>query len=125
MVSLPRLLASADQVTDGAGLVDLDAVKALLDAGSGSLGGAHPKASVRADNGAHRQRAAWQAGRARASSTSRPWPEPARTYPGTARPPPSGIQALGETAHPVSPGRRLTRPKPAVPQAATCGTIGT
>ena len=52
LVSLPRLLASADQVTDGASLDDLAAVKALLDAGSGSLGGARPKASVRGDNGA-------------------------------------------------------------------------
>lgn len=53
LVSLPRLLGSADTVTDGAGLDDLAAVKALLDAGSGSLGGARPKASVHSDDGAH------------------------------------------------------------------------
>lgn len=52
LVSLPRLLASSDKVTDGASLDDLAAVKALLDAGSGSLGGARPKASVRGDDGA-------------------------------------------------------------------------
>ena len=51
LVSLPRLLASADQVGADAGLDDLAAVKALLDAGSGSLGGARPKASVRGDDG--------------------------------------------------------------------------
>lgn len=49
LVSLPRLLAAADQVaSDGD---DLAAVKELLDAGSGSLGGARPKASVRAEGG--------------------------------------------------------------------------
>ncbi len=52
LVSLPRLLASADKVTDSASLDDLAAVKALLDAGSGSLGGARPKASVRGDQDA-------------------------------------------------------------------------
>ncbi|WP_432890629.1 type II toxin-antitoxin system HipA family toxin [Kribbella sp. CA-245084] len=45
LVELPRLLQAVDQVAgDGD---DLAAVKALLDAGSGSLGGARPKASVR------------------------------------------------------------------------------
>ena len=52
LVSLPRLLASADRVGAEAGLDDLAAVKTLLDAGSGSLGGARPKASVRGDDGA-------------------------------------------------------------------------
>lgn len=46
MVELPRLLRAADAVTRG-GEDDLAAVKELLDAGSGSLGGARPKASVR------------------------------------------------------------------------------
>ncbi len=48
MLKLPRLLAAADAVafdTDE----DLSAVKVLLDAGSASLGGARPKASVRTD----------------------------------------------------------------------------
>lgn len=47
LVSLPRLLAAADRI-DGDG--ELAAVKELLDAGSGSLGGARPKASVRGDD---------------------------------------------------------------------------
>lgn len=51
LVSLPRLLASSDMVTNAAGPDDLAAVKALLDAGSGSLGGARPKASVYGDDG--------------------------------------------------------------------------
>lgn len=51
LVSLPKLLASSDKVADGAE-DDLAAVKALLDAGSGSLGGARPKASVHGDDGA-------------------------------------------------------------------------
>ncbi|MEV0291669.1 type II toxin-antitoxin system HipA family toxin [Kribbella sp. NPDC050820] len=46
LVELPRLLRAADQVA-GDGADDLAAIKALLDAGSGSLGGARPKASVR------------------------------------------------------------------------------
>jgi serine/threonine-protein kinase HipA len=46
LVELPRLLRAADQVAEG-GPDDLAAIKALLDAGSGSLGGARPKASVR------------------------------------------------------------------------------
>ena len=45
LVELPRLLTAADAVdADGE---DLAAIKDLLDAGSGSLGGARPKASVR------------------------------------------------------------------------------
>lgn len=49
LISLPRLLNSADEVAkDGD---DMAAVKALLDAGSGSLGGARPKASVQGDDG--------------------------------------------------------------------------
>jgi len=45
LLELPRLLAAADQVgADGSD--DMAAVKVLLDAGSGSLGGARPKASV-------------------------------------------------------------------------------
>lgn len=45
VVALPRLLRAADEVAmDGDD--DLAAVKALLDAGTGSLGGARPKASV-------------------------------------------------------------------------------
>lgn len=45
MVELPRLLHAADTVThDGD---DLTAIKTLLEAGSGSLGGARPKASLR------------------------------------------------------------------------------
>ncbi|MFZ2242743.1 MAG: type II toxin-antitoxin system HipA family toxin [Gordonia amarae] len=53
LVSLPELLNAADNVSRSDALVvgDLDAVKSLLDAGSGSLGGARPKASVRADDG--------------------------------------------------------------------------
>ncbi len=51
LVSLPRLLGAADAVGDRNAGDDLAAVKALLDAGSGSLGGARPKASVRGDNG--------------------------------------------------------------------------
>lgn len=44
LVALPHLLAAADHADAGD---DLGAVKDLLDAGSGSLGGARPKASVR------------------------------------------------------------------------------
>jgi serine/threonine-protein kinase HipA len=51
LVSLPRLLASADEVASS-GDDDLAAVRVLLDAGSGSLGGARPKASVLGDDGA-------------------------------------------------------------------------
>src|SRR5262249_21172388 len=50
LISLPKLLNSADTVSrDGD---DMAAVKALLEAGSGSLGGARPKASIRSDDGA-------------------------------------------------------------------------
>lgn len=45
LVELPALLAAADEV--GRGDDDWRAIKALLDAGTGSLGGARPKASVR------------------------------------------------------------------------------
>ncbi|CAN5596512.1 HipA domain-containing protein [soil metagenome] len=48
LVSLPHLLASADQVASND---DFAAVKALLDAGTGSLGGARPKASVQDGGG--------------------------------------------------------------------------
>lgn len=44
LLELPRLLRAADAAS---GKDDLGAVKALLEAGSGSLGGARPKASVR------------------------------------------------------------------------------
>lgn len=49
LIELPRLLNFADRVGDDRD--DLTAVKALLEAGSGSLGGARPKASVRGDDG--------------------------------------------------------------------------
>ena len=49
LVELPRLLRAADVVTKDDG-DDMAAIKALLDAGSGSLGGARPKASVRSDD---------------------------------------------------------------------------
>lgn len=45
LIQLPTLLAASDRVARDHG-DDLAAVKALLDAGSGSLGGARPKASV-------------------------------------------------------------------------------
>lgn len=45
LVELPRLLRAADAVARDPD--DISAVKDLLDAGSGSLGGARPKASVR------------------------------------------------------------------------------
>ncbi|HEX5494749.1 MAG TPA: HipA domain-containing protein, partial [Mycobacteriales bacterium] len=45
-VELPRLLHAGDIVAHG-GSDDLAAIKTLLDAGSGSLGGARPKACVR------------------------------------------------------------------------------
>jgi serine/threonine-protein kinase HipA len=50
LLELPRLLRAADEAAsddDGAA-----AVKVLLDAGTGSLGGARPKAAVRLDDGA-------------------------------------------------------------------------
>lgn len=46
LVELPRLLRAADSVARDPD--DMAAIKDLLDAGSGSLGGARPKASVRA-----------------------------------------------------------------------------
>ncbi len=46
LIHLPKLLNAADLVARDASLDDMAAVKALLDAGSGSLGGARPKASV-------------------------------------------------------------------------------
>lgn len=45
LVELPRLLRASDAVSTD--MDDLSAIKDLLDAGSGSLGGARPKASVR------------------------------------------------------------------------------
>lgn len=45
LMALPRLLHAADEVADDGD--DMAAVKVLLDAGTGSLGGARPKASVR------------------------------------------------------------------------------
>ncbi len=48
LIELPRLLHAAALVDGDGGLSDqIDGVKLLLDAGSGSLGGARPKASVR------------------------------------------------------------------------------
>lgn len=47
-VSLPELQHAADDAADGSGA----AIKRLLDAGTGSLGGARPKASVAGDSGA-------------------------------------------------------------------------
>ncbi len=49
LIELPQLLNASKQVVDQRD--ELSAVKALLDAGSGSLGGARPKASVRGQNG--------------------------------------------------------------------------
>ncbi len=52
MLRLPELMHAADQASrdDGDG-ANLAAIKMLLDAGSGSLGGARPKASVIGDDG--------------------------------------------------------------------------
>lgn len=50
LVELPRLLRAADVVAKDDG-DDMAAIKLLLEAGSGSLGGARPKASVRSDDG--------------------------------------------------------------------------
>lgn len=48
LLDLPRLLNAADIVSrEVAGKDEMAAIKVLLDAGSGSLGGARPKASVR------------------------------------------------------------------------------
>lgn len=49
-IQLPTLYAASDKVARSDG-EDLDAVKVLLDAGTGTLGGARPKASVRGDDG--------------------------------------------------------------------------
>jgi serine/threonine-protein kinase HipA len=49
LVRLPELLHAADLAAADAD--DLEAVKALLDAGTGSLGGARPKAAVLGDDG--------------------------------------------------------------------------
>ncbi|PIE28219.1 MAG: phosphatidylinositol kinase, partial [Micrococcales bacterium] len=49
LIALPKLLSSAEKVTKDSD--DMAAVKALLEAGSGSLGGARPKASARGDDG--------------------------------------------------------------------------
>lgn len=49
LVELPRLLNAADSIEESGD--DLAAVKALVEVGSGSLGGARPKASVLDDNG--------------------------------------------------------------------------
>ncbi len=46
LIQLPMLMNAADLVARDTGLDEMAAVKALLDAGSGSLGGARPKASV-------------------------------------------------------------------------------
>lgn len=48
MIRLPELQHAADEAADGSDA----AAKRLLDAGTGSLGGARPKASVRGDEGA-------------------------------------------------------------------------
>lgn len=50
LVELPHLLRAADIVAKDDS-DDMAAIKLLLDAGSGSLGGARPKASVRSDQG--------------------------------------------------------------------------
>lgn len=47
LVELPRLLNAADIVSEDGRHDELAAIKTLLEAGSGSLGGARPKASVR------------------------------------------------------------------------------
>lgn len=49
LIELPRLLRAAESVAHGDDRPE--AVKALLDAGTGSLGGARPKASIRSDDG--------------------------------------------------------------------------
>lgn len=49
VIRLPELLHAADQVDRDD--IDLSAIKVLLDAGTGTLGGARPKASVVGDDG--------------------------------------------------------------------------
>lgn len=51
LVRLPELLHAADVAAMDGSADDLQAVKALLDAGTGSLGGARPKAAVLGDDG--------------------------------------------------------------------------
>jgi serine/threonine-protein kinase HipA len=51
LIELPKLLRAAEVVAQDTA-DDLEAVKLLLDAGTGSLGGARPKATVRGDDGA-------------------------------------------------------------------------
>lgn len=51
LIRLPALLRAADETAKADSDSDLTAVKVLLDAGSGSLGGARPKASVTGDDG--------------------------------------------------------------------------
>ncbi|WEG08617.1 HipA domain-containing protein [Microbacterium horticulturae] len=50
LLSLPRLLRASDAVSGDGDHHDYEAVKALLSAGTGSLGGARPKASVMGDD---------------------------------------------------------------------------
>ena len=49
LINLPRLLNATERVDSG-GEAEMQAIKDLLDAGSASLGGARPKASVRTAN---------------------------------------------------------------------------
>ena len=49
LIDLPRLLNATERVDSG-GEAEMQAIKDLLDAGSASLGGARPKASVRTGN---------------------------------------------------------------------------
>jgi serine/threonine-protein kinase HipA len=51
LIELPRLLAAANEVVADPHGLHRDAVHILLSAGSGSLGGARPKAAVRDDRG--------------------------------------------------------------------------
>ena len=53
MVNLPEVLSASDRVARGDTVdpADLSAIKVLLDAGTGTLGGARPKASVVGDDG--------------------------------------------------------------------------
>lgn len=51
LLNLPRLLRAADAVSHDGEPDDYEAVKELLSAGTGSLGGARPKASVIGENG--------------------------------------------------------------------------
>lgn len=51
LIRLPQLLRAADTVARHPGEDDFEAVKSLLEAGTGSLGGARPKAAVIGDDG--------------------------------------------------------------------------